>query len=289
MWFWLIILLGGASAFLYLKSKKRKPKPNQKLNPEKDLVYLVQFPCSPHIRTISPFALKLETYLRLKKVRYEPVYSTTFSRKGQIPYIELNSEQIPDSNIIIKTLEERGLAAKDDVTSEDEAYIAHMASRMLENHTSIAGFYWRYGFHIEEFYAKVCTHFPDSRATRWFQKFQPYATKLRTHLHGLGRHEMDEISEFTYQDLTALSKWLGDKPFFHGEAPGTVDCTIFGHLVQFAYMPLEMPQKLFIQKEATNLLAFVNRMREKLWPDWNEMCLAKCMDGHRPDPPPEHM
>ena len=90
------------------KTKEKKivlQKPDYK----KDIVYLVQFPISPTIRTISPFALKLESYLRLKKVPYEPVYSFKFSKKGQIPYIELNGEQIADSNIIIQELEKRGM------------------------------------------------------------------------------------------------------------------------------------------------------------------------------------
>ena len=69
---------------------------------------MVQFPVSPQMRTISPFALKLETYLRMNKVNYEPIYTLRFSKKGQIPYIELNGEQIADSNIIISELEKRG-------------------------------------------------------------------------------------------------------------------------------------------------------------------------------------
>ena len=62
---------------------------------ERDVVYLVQFPTAPHCRTISPFALKLETWLRAAKIKYEPVYSLKFSTAtGQIPYIELNGEEI---------------------------------------------------------------------------------------------------------------------------------------------------------------------------------------------------
>ena len=33
--------------------------------------------------------------------RYENVFTMKFGSKGQIPYIELNGEEIPDSNIII--------------------------------------------------------------------------------------------------------------------------------------------------------------------------------------------
>ena len=62
---------------------------------ERDVVYLVQFPTAPHCRTISPFALKLETWLRACKIKYEPVYSLKFSTAtGQIPYVELNGEEI---------------------------------------------------------------------------------------------------------------------------------------------------------------------------------------------------
>ena len=62
---------------------------------ERDVVYLVQFPTAPHCRTISPFALKLETWLRAAKIEYEPVYSLKFSTAtGQIPYVELNGAEI---------------------------------------------------------------------------------------------------------------------------------------------------------------------------------------------------
>ena len=58
------------------------------------------------VRTISPFALKLETWLRINRIPYESIPTMVFSKKGQIPYIEFNGEEIPDSNIIIKTLKQ---------------------------------------------------------------------------------------------------------------------------------------------------------------------------------------
>jgi hypothetical protein len=36
---------------------------------------------------------------------------------------------------------------------------------------------------------------------------------------------------------------VGDKPFFHGAAPTSVDCAIFGHLAQFLYIDIGFPQK----------------------------------------------
>merc|ERR1712018_386317 len=45
--------------------------------------------------------------------------------------------------------------------------------------------------------------------------------KLRSNLHGIGRHSLDEIAGFSYQDLDAISALLGDKPFFSGDSPST--------------------------------------------------------------------
>ena len=50
------------------------------------------------------FSLKLETWIKLNKIPYENVYSIKFSKKGQIPYIELNGNQLADSNLIIPKL-----------------------------------------------------------------------------------------------------------------------------------------------------------------------------------------
>ena len=124
--FWVTILLILIGLYHFKIRTKEKVVTLQKPFPQKDVVYLVQFPPSPKIRSISPFSLKLETYLRLKKVRYEPVYSLKFSQKGQIPYIELNGEQIADSNVIIKVLEEKGIAEKDPKISEDQRAITHL-------------------------------------------------------------------------------------------------------------------------------------------------------------------
>ena len=63
--------------------------------------------------------------------------------------------------------------------------------------------------------------------------------------------------------------------------PFFADCTIFGHLVQFVYIPMEIPQKQFIKDKCPNLEEFVDRMKKLLWPDWDEMCHGNCMEGKK--------
>ena len=109
MWLWLIFLGISIIVYKFFNSSEKKVvlrKPDFK----KDLVYLMQFPISPSVRSISPFSLKLETYLRLKKIPYETVYCLKFdSKKRYIPYIELNGKQMSDSNLIINDLETKGI------------------------------------------------------------------------------------------------------------------------------------------------------------------------------------
>ena len=120
----------------------RSAKPGlRKENWEKDVVYLIQFPCVPNARTVSPFSLKVETWLRLQKIKYENVYTLKFGSKGQIPYIELNGQEIPDSNVILDKLEEHfKVSATRDVKDRS---VSHAITIMLENHTAKVGFYWR--------------------------------------------------------------------------------------------------------------------------------------------------
>ena len=67
-------------------------------------MYNPNFPVTTYLVIYLFFSLKLETWIRLNKIPYENVHSIKFSKKGQIPYIELNGEQIADSNIIIPKL-----------------------------------------------------------------------------------------------------------------------------------------------------------------------------------------
>ena len=174
-----------------------------------------------------------------------------------------------------------GLAQQDSLSPENHA-ISHLINRTMENHTCIAGFHWRYGYNMPEFFEKLCEpYFDKTRSMYFFKNFQPYAMILKTKMHGLGRHSLPEIANFSFQDLDAFSLLLGDKPFFNGDVPSTIDCTMFGHLVQFIYMPLDIPQKKYIQENCSNLASFVDRMRCQLWPDWDEMCQGSCMEGKK--------
>jgi len=241
----LVILLVTLLVYRF-KLRPTPPTKLQKKDWEKDVVYLCQFPLCPSVRTISPFALKLETWLRLTGIKYENIHTMQFSSKGQIPYIELNGEQIPDSNIIIEKLKDKFQVEPDKDISEAELAVGHAATVMVENHTAHIGFHYRYGHHMQNFLEtlKLEEYYPSGKQIKNWGKFQPYATRFRSWLQGIGRHENTEVWEMSFKDLSALSTWLGTKQYFLGSKPSTVDCMLFGHLAQFLFIDIGFPQKV---------------------------------------------
>ena len=81
-----------------------------------------------------------------------------------------------------------GISKPDENVDSTQLAINHLATITVENHTSIAGFHWRYGFNMPEFYEKVCEpYYGSGRNLAFFRYFQPYVMIMKTKMHGLGK------------------------------------------------------------------------------------------------------
>ena len=155
-------------------------------NFEKDIVYLYQFSRTPLLPSLSPYCLKVETWLRLAGLKYENVdHKMKFrSKKGQLPFIELNGEEIADSQIIIKELTQKFNNDLDAALSPEQRNIAHATISMIENHLVWVVMWWR-------------TKFPD-------QVLKGYKVNLQ---HALGTRIPNGILNFFFK-FAFGRKWL---------------------------------------------------------------------------------
>lgn len=280
------------------KKEPAPPKPAvHKQDFEKDVVYLYQFTRTPVLPSLSPYCLKVETWLRLAGIKYENVdHKMKYkSKKGQLPFVEVNGEEIADSAIIIKELGSRYNQDLDAGLSAEQRNVAHATISMIENHFAWVVKWWRCRCPGEWVRAAklnlqqaLQTRIPNAVLNFAFKlRFRQAAKKVRAH--GIGVHKPEEIEEFGHNDLMVLSDLLGDKPFFFGDAPTSLDVVAFANLAQVAFMDKEVSYSLrdWMSENCNNLVEFCNRVKERAFPDWEEMCSNLDLNSHLPKPPPK--
>ncbi|XP_055385545.1 failed axon connections isoform X1 [Condylostylus longicornis] len=221
------------------------------------------------------------------------------SKKGQLPFIELNGEEIADSAIIIKELSSRYEKDLDAALTLEQRNVSYAMISMLENHLIWIIFWWRtkYPDSIIKGYKVNLQHalglripnsilnffFKMAFARKWFQG----SKKVKAH--GIGVHTPQEIEEFGKHDLKVLSDMLAYKPFFFGDEPTTLDVVAFAVLSQLHFLAKECnyPLRDFMTEKCPNLVGHVSRMKERCFPDWDEICTKLDLNAHLPKPEPE--
>ncbi|KAI8041146.1 failed axon connections isoform X2 [Drosophila gunungcola] len=291
-----------ASAKSEVATKSEAP-PAQKFNVhktnfEKDIIYLYQFSRTPLLPSLSPYCLKVETWLRLVGLKYENVdHKMRFrSKKGQLPFIELNGEEIADSAIIIKELSSKYEKNLDSGLTAEQRNVSYATIAMLENHLIWIIFYWRakYPDNVLKGYKVNLQHalglrLPNSILNFFFKiTFGRKGTK-KLKAHGIGVHSAEEIEEFGKNDLKVLSEMLDCKPFFFGDEPTTLDVVAFAVLSQLHYLSKDIayPLRDYMTEKCPNLIGHVSRMKDKCFPDWDEICTKLDLNAHIPKPEPE--
>ncbi len=233
------------------------------------MITLIQFPAGFGVPNISPFCLKVETYLRMTGLDYK-VRSTFNPRKApmaKLPYIELaDGEKIADSAIIVRELSSRFDADLDAHLSAVERGQAQCVSRLCDDHLVSLMVYFRWL--DDEGWQQVKPAFFGRLPAplRWLvpglvQK------KLRANFYaqGLARHSREELLNFASADLQALNDVLGDAAFFGGTKPCSADAAAYGVLANLILSTLETPVNR-LARDYPKLVSYCERMRAQYWP-----------------------
>jgi glutathione S-transferase len=234
------------------------------------MITLHQAPAAWGVANVSPFCLKLETYLRMTGVPYT-ARAADFRKapKGKIPFIEVEGKVLGDSQLIIDHLKQKHGDALDARLGKEDMVRGHMLRRMLEEST-----YW----HI--------IHERWAREEGW-QSYKPIFLGIfppvvghvvvpairrkviqALRAHGLGRHRPEEILELGKADVSAVATMLGDKPFLFGEQPTSFDAVVYAFIASITAFPVDSAFKRYTQ-EQQNLVRYVERCHQRYYANWS--------------------
>jgi glutathione S-transferase len=232
------------------------------------MITLYQPPRAWGLPNPSPFCVKLETYLRMAGIPYE-VKQGSMARapKGRIPYVKLGGQLLGDSALIIERLKQEHGDPLDARLTPEQRALAVAAQRLIEDHLYFAGAWLRWT--SDAGWPYLCQAFrpmlPPLIGGAIMKRIRK-AFIRHLQAHGMGQHSHAEILAFACQDITALSTLLGDRPFFLGDEPTTIDASLYGFLIQQMEVPWESELKRHARGHA-NLVAYVERMRLRYWKD----------------------
>jgi len=283
------------------KEKVEKPKrfPVHKQDFEKDVVYLYQFNRTPMVPSVSPFCLKLESWLKLSGIKYENVdhKMKLRSKRGLLPFVELNGEEIADSTHIIEVLSKKFEKPMPLELAGDQKNIAHAMNTMVENHLHWIITQWKSrdmenmlkGYKID-LPALLGSKLPSGLLNFYFKHAIVRKMAKKVKAQGLGAASNDEMDQMGKDDVKVLSDMLGEKQFLFGDEPSLLDMTVFSHLSSVVFVEKDYSCVLrdFLESDCQNLVGLVNRMKDRCWGDHWTNATGEEMDlnPHIPKPVP---
>ncbi|MDX6750586.1 glutathione S-transferase family protein [Geminicoccaceae bacterium 1502E] len=244
------------------------PSPPRGAPLEGPVIRLVQFP-PVWGRNVSPFTLKLETWLRLAGIPFEAAHSMKLHKapKGKLPYIVDNGVKVADSSLVIEHLKRTRGIDPDAALGPHERAAALALQRLFEDHLYFILAWSRW---IDPAgWEAMAEGFFDGVPALLRGPLRPLMRRQvrRTlWLQGIARYSPEEILELAREDLEAAACHLGDKPFFMGEQLTTIDAVAYGFLANIIFVPVETDLKRLVLAYP-NLVAFCETMEQGLYGD----------------------
>lgn len=231
------------------------------------MITLYQFETGFGLPNLSPFCMKVETYLRMAGLEFQTVNGANprSAPNQKLPYIEDGGKVIGDSGFIIEYLDATyGIDFDGALSSRQRAY-ALALRRLIEEHLYFAMVHVRW---MDE------NAWPEIRRA-YFGRLPPVVRDIvpliarrtvRTELwgQGMGRHAADKVVHLAEADLDALADALGDSRYFMGLSPTSVDATAYAFLENLLAPPLDNPIRRAAQAH-DNLVTYTRRMREQFY------------------------
>ncbi len=207
------------------------------------MIKLYQYEPALGLPNASPFCMKLETYLRMAQLPFvAPMIKLRDigrAPKGKLPYVQDGTAFLADSNLIIDYLKTTYGDRLDVWLSNEQRAVALAFQRLLEENLYWALLYSRWiepqGWAVTKnaFFGKL------PAPLRWvIPTLARRGMHQQLHGQGMGRHSTQEIYAIAARDITALSDFLADKPYFMGDEPCALDASAYAFLANIVWVPM---------------------------------------------------
>lgn len=200
------------------------------------MIKLYGFGAAFNVGDPSPFVLKLMAFMKLANIPYDYIGDSANLQKaprGKLPFIEDKGNIIPDSEAIICYLQQHHGADIDSHLSAEDKARAYLINRSLDE-----DFYWTlvYSRWMEEDTWHILKAALFDGMPFPLNKIIPIVARKKVtknlYHQGLGRRDKEEVYTLASNTLNGLSTLLGDKPFFMGDQPCSLDVVAYSHLAQ---------------------------------------------------------
>lgn len=224
-------------------------------------ITLYQFSQGWGLPNPSPFCMKLEGYLKLTGLEYSTVVLNDPRKapKGKLPYIKHNGKKIADSNMIIDYLKLHVDADLDSHLNAQEAAIHYAMRVMLDEQLYFVLVYNRWADEKNWIIVRDTLFAGIPKLIRGV-----ITGKIRNKVvadlegQGIARHKANEVYSIGIKCVQSLSEYLGDKEWFGGNKPCTLDVCAVSYLANFLKPPTTCPVKDEI-KSNQKLLEYTER------------------------------
>ncbi|CAD6197788.1 unnamed protein product [Caenorhabditis auriculariae] len=264
--------LAATSGNFELCNRRYKSSGPQKMNWKQDVVYLYQFPRpATKAPSLSPFCLKIETFLRVYGIKYESISSWITlkqSPRGLLPFIELNGQQIADSQVIVWTLQKH-FKIEDSLKGEERG-TARALERMIDLSTNYALLVDKTVNNAHLLLSRSVSGAPlPGFLTNIFAK--RFSEIARKRVNGvLGSLSKEELKILLRKDIQAIDDVLGDKKFLFGDRITSTDCSVFGQLGATFYLPYRQEITDLLEDDFPRVRHYLDRIRSHYYPEWKD-------------------
>ncbi len=229
---------------------------------------LFGFGAAPGVEDPSPFVLKVHTFLRMAGIEYESRGNIGYLRKspkGKLPYLKDGDEIVADSSFIIDYLTEKYSVDLDDHLSKEQKAQAYFAKKAFEESWYWCGVYFRWAHEpswqkLKPIFFKSLS-FPLSKIVPLVARKGIVGTIKGQ---GTGKHTESEILTIAKQHFDHFEAQLGDKQYWFGDKPSSIDAIAFAFLAQAILFELDNPIAK-LAKEYSGLVAYCEMMNQQYY------------------------